>query len=257
MQNGFFDLQNKRILITGASRGLGQVCATAFANEGARLLLTARAEDRLEKIRKELIRSEEHRTYAGDLTLPAEIEKLIWVAEDFGEIDVVIHVMGGGLGMRNPLLSRDEFDTLFKTNVASAAEINRFLIPGMIDRKAGNIVHVGSLAGREAVASVGYNTVKAGLAAYIRSLGRELASTGVIITGLSPGGFWAPDNAWVRFKERDSKLLGQVVAERQPRGRLADAEEIIPMLLFLASHQATMMTGCCVPIDGGEGITYS
>ena len=76
------------------------------------------------------------------------------------------------------------------------------------------------------------------------------------MTGILPGGFWAPDNSWVRFKERDPELLEKIIAERQPRGRLGDAQELMPILLLLASRCATMMTGCCVPIDGGEGITY-
>lgn len=249
-------LKDKRVIITGASRGLGQICAEAFGKEGSRLLLAGRSQDRLEKIRESLRSPDTHKIYAGDLTKRKEIEKLVKAVGAFGDIDVILHVMGGGLGLRSPLLKWEEFDTLFKTNLASAAEINRLMIPGMIERKTGNIVHVGSLAGSEAVGSVGYNSIKAALAAYTRSLGRELAASGVIVTGILPGGFWAPANSWVRFKERDPKLLKRIIAERQPRKKLGAAEEIIPMMLFLASRQATMMTGCCVPIDGGEGLTY-
>ncbi len=252
-----YSLKNKRVLITGASRGLGQICAEAFAKEGAKLLLAARSRDCLEKVKKSLKNSSHHQIYSGDLTHPDVIGKLIDATRKFGEIDIILHVMGGGLGMRDPLLKWEEFNILFQTNLASAAEINRFIIPSMIKRKTGNAVHVGSLAGAEAVGSVGYNAVKAGLAAYVRSLGRELADTGVIVAGILPGGFWAPDNAWVRFRKRNPALLKKIIAERQPRKRLANAEEIIPMMLFLASRQATMMTGCCVPIDGGEGSTYS
>lgn len=251
-----YELKGKRVIITGASRGLGQVCAESFAKEGSKLLLTARSKDRLGKIKESLENPDEHKIYAGDLTRPDEIEKLVETAEEFGDIDVILHVMGGGLGMRDPLLRWEEFDTLFKTNLASAAEINRLIIPRMIERKTGNIIHVGSTTGTEATASVGYNSVKAALAAYMRSLGRELADTGVIVTGILPGGFLAPDNAWVRFEKRNPELLKKIIEERQPKKKLSDAKEIIPMMLFLASRRATMMTGCCVPIDGGEGLTY-
>ncbi len=250
------ELKDKRVIITGASRGLGQVCAESFAKEGSKLLLAARSQDSLEKIKESLANPDAHRIYAGDLTKPDEIEKLIETAEEFGDIDVILHVMGGGLGMGDPLLKWGEFDTLFKTNLASAAEINRLIIPRMIERKTGNIVHVGSISGREATGSVGYNSVKAALAAYTRSLGRELADTGVIVTGILPGGFWAPDNAWVRFEKREPELVKKIISERQPRKKLGEAKEIIPMMLFLASRRATMMTGCCVPIDGGEGMAY-
>jgi 3-oxoacyl-[acyl-carrier protein] reductase len=249
--------KGKRVVITGASRGLGQVAAGALAKAGARLLLAARSADRLEEIRASLAAPDTHAIHAADLSNAEEVEGLARAADAFGETDVILHVMGGGLGLRDPLLNWEEFSLLFRTNVASAVEINRMIIPSMVKRGAGNVVHVGSIAGREATGSVGYNSVKAALAAYIRSLGRELADTGVVVTGISPGGFVAPENSWVRFKDRDPALLEQVIAERQPRKKLGSAEEIIPMIMFLASRQATMMTGCCVPIDGGEGLGYS
>jgi len=185
-----------------------------------------------------------------------KIAELAARAFKFGPIDVIIHVMGGGLGYSDSLLEWEKFDTLFKINIASAAEINRLLVPSMVKRATGNVVHVGSIAGREATGSVGYNAVKAALAAYIRTLGRELADTGVVVTGISPGGFWAPQNSWERFRQRDPNLLKQVIAQRQPRMKLGDASELIPAMFFLASRQATMMTGCSMPIDGGEGLTY-
>ena len=160
------------------------------------------------------------------------------------------------MGMRDPLLAWDEFDALFRTNLSSAAAINKAVVPGMIERTSGNIVHVGSITSAEAVGSVGYNTVKAGLAAYSRTLGRHLADTGVIVTAILPGGFWAPDNAMVRLKERNPEVFEQWVDERLPRKELGQPGEMMPLILFLASRHATMMTGCCVPIDGGEGITY-
>lgn len=250
------DFRGKRVLVTGASRGLGQSCAEAFAKRGAHVLLTGRSADRLANLQASLDRPDDHKVFSGDLMRLEVINQLIDVAKAFGEIDVILHAMGGGLGLRDPLLTWDDFATLFHTNLAAAAEINRGLIPHMIERNSGNIIHVGSIASTEAVGSVGYNTVKAALAAYTRSLGRTLASTGVIVTGILPGGFWAPDNVMVRFEQRDPERFKKILLERQPRKRLGEPEEIIPLILFLASRQATMMTGCCVPIDGGEGVTY-
>ena len=250
------DLNGKRVLITGASRGLGQSCAEAFAKAGAKLLLTGRAADRLRQIQASFDHPEDHTIVPGDLTQVDVIQQLVNVAQQVGDLDVILHVMGGGLGLRDPLLAWEDFATLFTTNLASAAEINRRLIPRMIERKTGNVVHVGSIASTEAVGSVGYNTVKAALAAYTRSLGRALASTGVIVTGILPGGFLAPDNGMERLKRRDPKQFEHSLLERQPRKRLGQPEELIPLMMFLASRKATMMTGCCVPIDAGEGLTY-
>mgnify|MGYP001307513845 CR=1 FL=1 len=110
-------------------------------------------------------------------------------------------MVGGGYGFRDPLLTWEQFETLYKVNVSIAAEINRLVLPSMVEQKKGFVVHVGSVASQEATASVGYNTVKASLAAYVRSLGREMAHTGVIITGILPGAFYAPGNSWRRLEE--------------------------------------------------------
>lgn len=251
-----YSFQNKTILITGASKGLGQVCAEAFAQEGSRLILAARSEDRLMAIRKSLLNKQDHVVFAGDLCDPTTIAKLAEKAKEAGGVDVILHCLGGGLGMRDPLLKWGEFDALYRTNLASGAELNRLLVPDMITRKAGNIVHVGSVTSTDAVGSVGYNSVKAGVAAYVRTLGRELAETGIIVTGVLPGAFFAPENAWVRLQRLKPDIVEKFIKERMPRKRIGDASEIVPLLLFLCSPQATMMSGCCVPIDGGEGISY-
>jgi 3-oxoacyl-[acyl-carrier protein] reductase len=123
-------------------------------------------------------------------------------------------------------------------------------------RRKGNIVHVCSIASGEAVGSVGYNTVKSALAAYVWSLGRELAPFGVVVTGISPGGFSAPDNAMERLRKANPSAWLDFVKNRLPRGVMGQAEELIPLLKFLCSDEASMMGGCVVPIDAGEGHYY-
>jgi len=253
-----FSLQGKRILITGASRGLGSVCARAFAEQGGRLVLMARSKDALEAVRSSCTHAAQHLAVAVDLTDATALEGAVQEASAFlGPIDVVLHVAGGGLGLREPLISRGDVEKLFSLNVAAAAEINRLVAPAMMERGKGNLVHVGSVASTDAVASVGYNTVKAGLAAYVRSLGNHLAAHGVVVTGILPGGFKAPGNSWQRLKANKPEVVERFIAERLPRGRLAEAEELVPLIAFLCSDAAGMMGGCLVPIDAGEGKTYA
>ncbi len=125
----------------------------------------------------------ETRTKGANATWAAKKAK-----EFLGKIDVVLHVVGGGLGLRDPLLKSEDFIKLFKLNVTAASEINRIVLPEMIKRKKGNLVHVGSIASSEATGSVGYNSVKSAVAAYVRSLGREVAGSGVVVTGVGIGG---------------------------------------------------------------------
>lgn len=253
-----FSLQGKRILITGASRGLGSVCARAFAEQGARLVLMARSKETLEEVRGSCDNAVDHLAVAVDVTDGAALEEAVREATAFlGQIDTVLHVAGGGLGLREPLISASDMLKLFSLNVAAAAEINRLVVPAMMERGKGNLVHVGSVASTDAVASVGYNTAKAGLAAYVRSLGNHLAAHGVVVAGILPGGFHAPGNSWQRLKADKPEVVERFVAERLPRGRLADAEELVPLIAFLCSDAAGMMGGCLVPIDAGEGKTYA
>lgn len=251
------NLNNKKIIITGASRGLGSVCAKALAEEGTCLVLMARSEKELEKIRDSCKNPKEHLSIAVDLTDMGKLHTAIRRAKEFlGEIDVVLHIVGGGLGLRDPLLNSDDLVKLFILNVGVAAEINRLVLPEMMKRKSGNLVHVASIASSETTASVGYNTVKAALAAYVRSLGREIASAGVVATGILPGGFYAPGNSWERLKAKKPEVVKKFIKERLPRGFLGKAEEIVPMILLLCSDVVSMMGGCLVPIDAGEGRTY-
>lgn len=255
--NFFPTLKGKKILITGASKGLGAVCAQALADCGAHLVLIARSAEKLNQVKEACKNSQKHFCLPADLTKVEELHQSLEKAEEhLGEIEIVLHVMGGGLGLRDPLLSQDQMKQLFMLNLGAAVEINRLVTPRMMKRKKGNIVHVASIASSEATGSVGYNTVKAALAAYVRSLGRELAGSGIVVTGILPGGFFAPENAWRRKELTHPEVVKNFIDERLPRKFMGRAEEIVPLILFLCSDAATMMGGCLVPIDAGEGRAY-
>jgi 3-oxoacyl-[acyl-carrier protein] reductase len=251
------EFQDKNILITGASKGLGFVCSKAFEIQGARLVVAARSSDQLDKLRNSFLDPSKHLVFEGDLIDQKNVEALVNKGlEHTGGFDIVLHVLGGGYGFRNPLLTWDQLETLHKVNVGVAAEINRLVAPEMVSKRSGRLVHVGSIASQEATASVGYNTVKSALAAYVRSLGRELAETGVVVTGILPGAFNAPENSWRRLEINKPEVVKEFIEKNLPRKRIADADEVLPLIFFLASESASMMSGCCVPIDAGEGKSY-
>lgn len=252
-----YNLKNKRAIITGASKGLGSVCAKALSEQDVQLVLLARDKERLEKVRKSCHNSKKHMCIAVDLTDKSQLNAAVKKAKEFlQDIDIVLHVVGGGLGLREPLLSSEDLNKLFKLNIGIAVEINHIIAADMIKRGSGNLVHVCSISSSEATASVGYNTVKSALAAYIRSLGREVAGSGLIVTGILPGGFYAPENSWVRLKAKKPEVVKKFIEEKLPRKFLGKAEELIPMILLLCSDAASMMGGCLVPIDAGEGKAY-
>ena len=250
-------MKEKRILITGASKGLGAVAAGAFAARGARVALLARSHDKLEAVRQSCVDPERHVCVPVDLLEMRGIQVAVETARKaLGGIDVVLHSVGGGLGLKDPLLLHGDFMKLFALNLGAAAEINRLVAPEMKEKRSGNLVHVGSIASSEGVGSVGYNTVKAALAAYVRSLGLELNRFNVVATGILPGGFIAPGNAMARLRECNPEAYQKFIDERLPRKMMGDAEELVPMLVLLCSEGASMMGGCLVPIDAGEGRAY-
>ena len=259
----------KKILITGASCGLGAVAAHAFAKEGAELTLISREINSLENVRYKLDSPLKHRSIALDFgkirewypalneaTANSPQTGMVGTMGYFGDLDIVIHCAGGGLGLKGPYIPAQAFYDLFMLNLGGAAELNRLIIPAMQVKGKGTIIHVCSIASGEAVGSVGYNTCKAALGAYVRSLGRELAPFGVVVTGISPGGFRGPFNAMERLQETHPEAYQEFIQKRLPRGKMGEAEELLPLLKFLCSEGASMMGGCLVPVDAGEGHYY-
>jgi len=247
----------KRILITGASKGLGAVCFQEFAERGARLAISGRTQENLEELLKSTKVPDSHIAIASDLSQLSNIHEFVQKGLEFlGGVDIIIHALGGGYGFSDPILNWEQIELLHKVNLFAGAEINRLTIPQMIENNKGTIIHIGSIASQEAVGSVGYNTVKASLAAYVRSLGREMASSGIIVTGILPGGFTAPGNAMIRLQEKKPDVYDTFINERLPRKKMGSITEIIPLICLLASDAGSMMSGCCVPIDAGEGTAY-
>ena len=126
-------LKDKHLLITGASKGLGSVCAKALAGQGARLVLMARSKEKLDEVRLSLDRPETHLSVPLDLTDMSQLSEGVKKAKSFlADIDVVLHVAGGGLGLRDPLLDADGLRRLFTLNLVVAAEINKLVLPHLI-----------------------------------------------------------------------------------------------------------------------------
>ena len=222
---------NRKILITGANRGLGLVACESFAKDGWEVFPFTRKE--LDFLKLD----------GWNAVLP--------------QVDVVLHCAGGGLGLRGPYLTAQAMYQLFLLNLGGALEINRIAVPWMQTAGYGRVIHVCSIASGEAVGSVGYNTIKAALGAYVRSLGQELAPYGVVVSGIAPGGFQCKGNSMERLLERNPEAYADFIQTRLPRGKMGEATELIPLLRYLASPEASMMGGCVVPIDAGEGHYYS
>lgn len=247
----------KKIIVTGASRGLGAVTCEILANKGAELVMLSRSKKVMDNLRKKFKNPNKHTAFKIDLLKNNKIKPVINKAKKFlKKIDIVIHAAGGGLGLKKSLIDNGDLNTIFQANLGAAAEINKCLIKLKKNKDTLHLVHVGSIASTEAVGSVGYNVVKSALSAYVKSIGRELYKNNIIASGILPGGFIAKGNAMERLKSKNLKDYNKFIKTRLPRKKMGSVNEILPMLLFLCSKHSSMMGGCLVPIDAGEGKAY-
>jgi len=228
-------IKNKTILITGASSGLGKKLVEEFVINNKVIGIQGKKE--------------------CDFRYKEEVEILAKSLVD-ENIDIIIHCAGGGFGLSDVFLEWDKMDELFSVNYMAPATLNKYLIPRMIDKGYGRVIHVSSTAARSTGAYIGYSCTKAAVLSYIRLLGNKLANTGVVVTGIIPGTFIAEGNNWHRHIMDNSTFLDEYIESNCPKGKLGEVDDIIPLVKFLCSDDAKAMCGCAVPIDNGEGVTY-
>ena len=250
------NFQDKRVLITGASKGLGKAAANAFEQKGARLALVARSDDKLAALKKSFGDPSKHLIFNLDLLDSTNIKKLTSdVIKKWDGVDVILHCIGGSMGVNETLVDWEDFVKCLKGNIGIASEINRYLVPGMREQSFGSIIHVGSIVSSEARASVPYNAGKAALSGYVRSLGKELAEHGIIVSGILPGAFYGDDNAMFRYEYYKPEEYQEFV-KSLPQGRMPIADEYVPILFLLANPESKIMSGSLISMDGAQGQAY-
>lgn len=189
-QHSTLVLNEKVVVITGASSGIGRALAFAFARRGARVVLAARSEARLESVRREIEPyTSDVLVVPTDVTREADLVRLVeTVNAHFGRIDVLVNnsgvMPGGPLAEQAP----DRIDNVLRVNLWAAIRLTQLVLPGMLARHHGYIMNIGSGASRTAVPLLSvYSASKHGLAAFSDALRRELAGTGVHVTLVLPG----------------------------------------------------------------------
>jgi short-subunit dehydrogenase len=179
------ELSGKHVVITGGSRGIGAAMARAFAIKGAKLTLVARSEDALRKVANEVMGN----AVVADLSDDSVVDTLIQrIESEYGPIDVLVN--NAGLDTSTPFAVEDprEIRAVSRLNLETPMLLTRHVLPGMVQRNSGHIVFVSSLAGTAGFPGMSaYCGTKAGIFNFNQSLRRELQSTGVNTTVLSPG----------------------------------------------------------------------
>ena len=243
---------SKIVLITGATSGIGLACARKFAENGDRLILTGRNEQRLNKIRKELTeKGTDVLTLAFDVRDRKKATKYIQeLPTEWLEIDVLVNNAGLALGLEpeyegNP----DDWETMIDTNIKGLLTMTRLVVPGMVERNRGHIINVGSVAGDAAYAGGNvYCATKAAVKALSDGLRIDVANTAIRVTNLKPG-LVETNFSNIRFHGDNDRaatvykgikpLTGDDIADVAVFASNAPEHVQIAEVLILATHQAS------------------
>lgn len=249
------DLAGKRVLVTGGTKGVGRAVVELFRAQGATVLTSARqaSSERADA----LFVVADLSTREGCDTLVAAVDRLL------GTVDIIVHVLGGSSAPGGGFAALDDqqWQRELDLNLFPAVRLDRALLPQMLARKRGVIIHVTSIQSRLPLpaATTAYAAAKAALSTYSKSLSKEVSPQGVRVVRVSPG--WIETEASVALAERLAQEAGtdyeggkQIIMDALggiPLGRPSAPSEVAELIAFVASPRAASITGSEFVIDGG------
>lgn len=239
------NFNGKIALVTGASRGIGRAIAEKLVAGGAKVIGTATSENGAEAISAYL--GDNGKGLVLNVTDAASIEAVLQqIRAEFGEIDILVNNAGV---TRDNLLMRmkdDEWQDILDTNLTSVFRLSKAVLRAMMKKRMGRIITIGSVVGTMGNAGqANYAAAKAGLIGFSKSLAREVASRGITVNVVAPG-FIETDMTRALNEEQRSGILAEV-----PAARLGEPKEIANAVAFLASDEASYITGETLHVNGG------
>lgn len=244
-------IQNRVALVTGASKGIGKAIAIGLAREGARVVIAARSAEALEEVRSQLTSPDNHTTVSGDLTTPEGMRQVVDATLDAGPPDIIVHNLGGSAGVFDIFAPATDWQKVWHFNVGVCHELNRLLVPGMIERKWGRIVHVSTLSTTTYNGYAPYVSAKCALTGYIKTLSRHLAKHNVVVSAVAPGAIYSEGRHFAKLQKEKSPDLDKYFDDHLPTRRLGTGEDVATTATFLCSEQASFMAGSIIAVDGG------
>jgi NAD(P)-dependent dehydrogenase (short-subunit alcohol dehydrogenase family) len=236
------DLHPQVALVTGATSGIGRATALQLASEGFVVLVHGRDDARgAETVKLIEEAGGRARFLKADLTVAADVDRL---ATEAGDVDVLVNNAGMSWFGPSAELDLDTFDKMFSGNVRAPYQLVAALAPGMAARGNGSIISLDSMAGNVGLpGGAAYGATKAALTAMSRAWATEFSPSGVRINTIAPGPVFSDGASAERIEQLGATTL---------LGRGAQVEEIAGVIAFLASPQASYVTGALVPVDGGR-----
>lgn len=245
------DFTDKVVIITGASSGIGAGAAEYLASLGASVVITGRNENKLKETAKKCKGSP--LLLLGDINVEADrvnmIDKTI---EFYGKLNVLVNNAGLGESAGIVSTTMEQYDEVMNTNVRSVFHLTQLAIPHLI-KTQGNIVNVSSVAGPRSFPNLlAYCMSKAALDQFTKCVALELAPDNVRVNSINPGLIVTDFHKRLGMNDEDYQSFLERSKATHPLGRVGTVEETARAIAFLASDQATFITGAQLPVDGGK-----
>jgi 3-oxoacyl-[acyl-carrier protein] reductase len=247
-----YDIKDKVAIVTGASRGIGEATARVLAKHGAKVAMIARDLNRLKEVAASI---ENALPVRADVTVEGDVQLAVnEVMKNFDRIDILVNNVGY---INDPtpfhLMHDEDWEALINLNLMSTLRMTRAVIPIMMEQKDGCIINVSSVAGIKAyrIPLALYNTLKAGIIMFTKSIALEYAQYNIRCNCVCPGTIRS------KFLEpyMEDKESMEGLNRLQPLGRIGEPEDVANTIAYLASRHANWITGTMVIVDGGLSIT--
>ena len=253
-------LKDKTVLITASSMGIGKAVAEMFAEEGCKIAISSRSKENLLSTAQEIKDkfSIEPFWSVCDLNKQKDIENTFnAVSSQFGNIDILVNNCGGPVPGLFQQLDEEDWNNAYEQVLLSSVRFSKLVLPGMMANNWGRIINLTSISVKQPVDNlVLSNSLRAGVSGLTKTLSNEVAKFNITVNNVAPGMTLTRrlyELAVVEAKEKGKsheEILVEM-AKRIPLNRLAKPEEIASVVIFLASKQASYVTGTTIQVDGG------
>ena len=251
-------LEDKRVLVTASTKGIGFAIAKKFLEFGSKVFITSRNEENVNKALRELSKYGEVYGTTSDIAKREDRERLVReMLNTLGDIDVFVFNTGGPPTKAFEETTLEDWENAYKLLLEAAVHLTKLILPKMLEKRYGRLIYVTSIATKMPVEGlVLSNGIRIGIEGLMKTLVKEYASKGVTFNSVLPGYTLTERVKEVLMKKaemegKEYKEVLEELAQKIPLGRLANPEEIANAVIFLASDLGSYVNGVALQVDGG------